>query len=207
MTSFAVASILFALAAVAPSAEGERVAPSEPQLVEVEGTLRSMRGPLNDTSVLMRVERSAPTTAPNLTLHGDRQDLEVELRRLAGARVRVVGMQNDPRRPSPEHVYVERYEILDVGHNEVPRIGHLATLDLDGKARLLFVDERGLAQLLPEGWAKKLRNHAGAKIWLLGTTIEGRLIPKKFAILKPPRPDHAPDAEPERKRMDKDPGK
>ena len=200
MPSSALISILFGLAAVAPGSEGSKgseqppESPSGPHVVEVDGTIRSVRGGIKDAPILMHVEHSTPATASNLTLHASRPEFEDELRRLAGARIRITGVRDDPRQPSQEHVYVERYEILDVGHHEVPRIGHLATLDLDGRPRLLFVDESGLAQLLPEGWAKKLKTQAGAKIWMLGSTIDGRLVPKKFAILKPPRSANTPAA-------------
>src|SRR5438067_1756224 len=103
----------------------------------VTGKVREVGGGLRGASqaLLVADDRS------EVVLHGASEADEEELRRLAGVRVKVFGVKTDPR-----SVKVERYEIVDVGGGVVPRIGHVALLELGGKPRLIFVSEDGKAE-------------------------------------------------------------
>src|SRR5205085_664681 len=108
-----------------------------------------------------------------------------ELRRLAGIRIKVHGVKGDPMLPEGNHIRVDRYDIVDVGGGVTPRIGTLATISLDGTARLIFVDEEGNAEMLPRGWATKMMKNAGAKVWVVGARGKTELKPDRFGILRP----------------------
>lgn len=79
---------------------------------------------------------------------------------------------------------VQDYKILDVGAGVVPELGMIAAVNIEGKSRLLFVSENGQASLLPNGWARKMKRHVGAKIWMVGKQKDGQLKPTRFAILR-----------------------
>ena len=113
-----------------------------------------------------------------------------ELRRLSGLVVRVTGVTGDPRAAAKDDILVDRYEIKEIGKGVVPRVGRLALLRVGGQqSRLVFVDERGEADLLPAGWSRKMKRHAGAKVWMVGRRDrDGSFRPQRFAILRAPTP-------------------
>ena len=162
--------ILFALSA-APAAAG-------PYEVELRGEIRTVK--------------AGPTTRAALIVDDDthvlaarRPDLEEELRNLDGATVVVAGYRDDALRPPGVDVLVETYAIVDVGDGRVPRLGRLAALVLDGETKLLFVDEAGRADILPESWKKRMLEHVGAKLWILGRRAkDGSYTPTRFQILR-----------------------
>ncbi len=168
--SLAPLALMLALAAHNP---GPR-----PQPIELTGEVKEVSGGAGTSRALLITEDGS-----EYQLHGAADPSERELVRLSGAKVHVFGMINDPRIPLGKHVMVGRYEITDVG-GVVPRIGHLAKLEIDRSTRLLFVDEAGNAELLPEGWAKKMMSHVGAKIWMVGSRAGKHFQPQRFAILK-----------------------
>lgn len=122
-------------------------------------------------------------------LHALDPGFRTELRRLSGLKVRVHGVVGDPRAAAADHVLVDRYRILDIGKGVVPRVGRLAALRVGPQRRLVFVDDRGQADLLPAGWGKKLTRHAGAKVWMVGRRDkDGSFRPQRFAILRSAEP-------------------
>lgn len=164
-------ALLLSLSAHAPSMP-------KPEPIELVGEVKEIgAGP--DGSRALLVSESG-----DYQLHGSAEPADAELVRLAGAKIRVYGITGDPRLPSGKHVRVERYEIVDVGGGVVPQIGHIAKIELGGRTRLLFVSEGGIADLLPEGWGKKMMQHVGAKIWMVGSRQGKEFSPQRFAILK-----------------------
>lgn len=162
-----------------------------PARVELVGKIREVGGGQRGEAQALLVldDKSDRVLHASTELDGE------ELRRLAGVRVKVFGVEHDPMVPKGNHVRVERYEIIDVGGGAVPRIGRIAELQLDGKPRLIFVGDDGRAELLPTSWMKKMAKHTGAKLWVLGNRAEtkGELTPARFAILRPgPRSAEAP---------------
>lgn len=113
-------------------------------------------------------------------LRGRSADDDVELRRLAGVKVRVHGLLEPSSR-----VAVDRFDILDIGGGVVPRLGTLAALA--GEARLLFVADDGQATFLPAGFTAKLKDQVGARVWLVGTQRGEKLQVSRFAVLRPGR--------------------
>jgi hypothetical protein len=122
-----------------------------------------------------------------LVLHGREPTDDIELIHLAGVRVRMNVVRGDQMLPRGNHVRVDSYEILDIGGGVVPRIGVIAAFEMNGKQRLLFVDDLGRADLLPEGWSAKMSKHVGSRAWVVGTKEKVELIPTRFAILRPAR--------------------
>ncbi len=122
-------------------------------------------------------------------------DLRIELRRLAGAVIKVSGVVGDPRVAAKDHVLVDRYEIVEIGKGIVPRVGRLAMLQVGPQERLVFVDESGQADLLPQGWSRRMRRYAGAKVWMVGRRDkDGSFRPQRFSILRGPRKERVRDA-------------
>lgn len=119
-----------------------------------------------------------------LVLHGHDDADDAELMRLAGVRVKIFAIKGDPLLPRGNHVRVDRYEIVDVGNGVVPRVGRIASLELNGTTRLLFVDDQGHADLLPAGFAKKMQPSVGARAWMIGTKEKGDFVPTRFSILR-----------------------
>lgn len=161
-----------------------------PERVTIAGKVREVGGGVGGASKVLLVLEDNHQVELHPASAGD----EVELQRLAGARVRVIGVRGDPLIPAGDHVRVDRYEILDVGGGITPRIGRIAELTLDGKVRLLFAGEDGVAELLPESWNLKMKRHVGAKLWVAGnrSEVKGELTPSRFAILRPvPKADPA----------------
>lgn len=153
----------------------------DPVSVTLEGEVREIGGGVGG-SPRAQLKLDDQST---LVLHGRTPPDSDELRRLAGIRVRIVGVKGDPTLPRSD-VRVAQYEILDVGGKVVPRIGSLALAKLDEGPRLLFVDEQGQAEVLPETWLKKMEPHVGAKLWVIGSSSRpGRLTPSRFGILRP----------------------
>lgn len=151
-----------------------------PEAVQLEGQVRAAAGgPAGRARVLLVTKN-----AEEYELHATAKADHAELERLAGVKVRIRGVQGDPRLPRGRHVMVDGYDIVDVGAGVVPSLGTIASLEMNGKARLLFVSEDGQAALLPEGWARKMQRHVGAKIWMVGKLEAGKLRPKRFAILR-----------------------
>jgi hypothetical protein len=118
-----------------------------------------------------------------LTLRGHTAADDDEIKRLGGMKVRVFATEGDPGLPQG-YLRVERYEIVDVG-GSVPRIGMLAEIEIEGQKRLIFVADDGTADLLPEGWLKKMAKHVGAKMWMIGTRGRTGFQPAKHGILRP----------------------
>lgn len=106
-------------------------------------------------------------------------DLEPELRRLAGIRVRVTG-RSAPTAVGPG-LAVTGYELLEVDG----RTPHLGILDRDAEGGWVLRpegDEDALAlRGLPEG-----RLQPGMKIWVVGATgADGRLAVESYGIVAP----------------------
>jgi hypothetical protein len=153
-----------------------------PVAVEVTGKVREVgSGPGGKVEPILELDDKS-----EVTLHGREDADDIELRRLAGTRVKVSGMKGDPTLPRGNHVRVLKYEILDAGGGVVPKLGRIAEIAIDGKTRLLFVDDEGKAAFLPQGWIAKLQKHVGAKVWIVaGETKGSEMTPSKFAILRP----------------------
>lgn len=151
-----------------------------PAPFEATGKVREILGSAERPQAVLELDDKS-----ELVLHGATELDDAELRRLAGVRIKTKGIKGDPLLPRGNHVRVAHYDILDVGGGVVPRIGRIASLDLNGTERLLFVDDDGSAQLLPLGWASKMTKHVGAKVWLVGTRAKAELTPTRFAILRP----------------------
>lgn len=170
----------------------------QPAKVELVGKIREVGGGLRGgpQALLVLDDKS------DRVLHGASDLDDEELRRLAGARVRVFGVENDPMMPRGNHVRVDRYEILDVGGGAVPRLGRLAELELEGKQRLVFVADDGRAELLPASWYKKMSKHVGARLWVVGDRAPGKaeLTPVRFAIIRPGPKSAITDDQPDDKR-------
>ena len=155
--------------------------PPEVRPVTLEGKIREVAaGPAGrPQAMLIDAEGARPLFALDPAF-------SKELRRLAGLKVRVHGTVGDPRAAAKDHVLVDRYEILEVNKGVVPRVGHLAVLRVGTDARLVFVDGDGRADLLPQGWGRRMQRHAGAKIWMVGLRDkDGSFRPQRFAILRP----------------------
>ena len=150
----------------------------KPQPIELFGEVKEASGGAGGSRALLMVEGG------EYQLHAAVTPSENELKRLSGAKVRIFGITGDPRIPRGKHVLVERYEIVDVGGGVVPRIGQIAKIEIGGDTRLLFVDAAGTADLLPEGWGKKMMQHVGAKVWMVGSKNGKDFQPQRFAILK-----------------------
>lgn len=164
-------ALLFALSAHAP-------ATPKPKPIELVGEVKEVSGGAGTSRALLLIEGG------EYQLHGLANPSRNELVRLSGAKVRVYGITGDPRIPRGKHVLVERYEIVDVGGGVAPRVGRIAKLEMNGATRLLFVDESGVADLLPAGWGKKMMQHVGAKVWMVGSRNGKGFQPQRFAILK-----------------------
>jgi hypothetical protein len=151
-----------------------------PEPVSLVGQVRAAAGGGAGRARVLLVTKNAEEFEIHASDRGDAAELE----RLAGVKVKVRGIKNDPRLPRGRHVMVEGYEIVDVGKGVVPELGTIASLETSQGAKLLFVNEMGQAALLPDGWAKKMSRHVGAKIWMVGQRKGDRLRPKRFAILR-----------------------
>lgn len=150
----------------------------KPKPIELLGSVKEVSGGPGSSRALIVLDGGG-----SYQLHGTASPSEAELKRLSGVKVRIYGITGDPRIPRGKHVLVDRYEIVDVGKGVVPRIGRIAKMDLGGATRLLFVDERGDADLLPEGWGKKMMKHVGAKLWMVGSRSGSKFTPQRFSIL------------------------
>lgn len=116
-------------------------------------------------------------------LRGLTGDLDEELRRLAGTKVKLSGaLEPDSR------FAVHRYDILDVGGGLVPRLGVIAELTMGEAKRLLFVDDAGVATFLPNGFTAKLKDQVGARVWVVGTMKSDKLQVTRFGILRSAKP-------------------
>ena len=151
-----------------------------PKPVTLVGQVRSAAGGAAGRARVLLVTKNAEEFELHTAARADGDELE----RLAGVKVEVRGVRNDPRLPRGRHVMVEGYEIVDVGNGVVPELGTIASLDMNGAPRLIFVNRKGQAALLPAGWAKKMQRHVGAKIWMVGKRDGERLRPTRFAILR-----------------------
>jgi hypothetical protein len=152
-----------------------------PTAVEIVGKVREQKGgsgPKNEALLTL-------DDGSEVVLHGRDESEDNELMRLAGVRVKVNGIKGDPLLPRGNHVRAFRYAIVDVGGGVAPRVGRIAEIELDGKGRLLFVDDEGRAETLPESFRPKLGQHVGAKVWVVGTAQKSELTPARFAILRP----------------------
>ena len=100
-------------------------------------------------------------------------DLQGELARLSGAKVRVHGFQ---RAKSPGGFDVESYDVLEID-GEVPKVGILnlsaGTLLLAGRDTVELPDP-------PE----ELRNKAGAKVWIVGHPTGGKVVVQSYGIIR-----------------------
>lgn len=150
-----------------------------PKSVELVGEVREVSGgPMGRSRAVLLAD------GEQYTMHGIDSATAEELTRLSGVRIKAFGLLNDPRLPRGHHVLVQRYAIVDVGKGVVPRIGVIATITVDGKDRLIFVDDEGRADPLPKGWGKKMKRHVGAKIWLVGSGEGASFKPRRFSILR-----------------------
>lgn len=185
--------MLFTPVALMLTLAGHPPAPAaKPKALELEGKVREVTGgPAGRTQPVLMVEAEGQAT--EWVLHGADEELASELRRLAGTKVRVSGFTQDPRVPRGQHLWVQRYSLLEIASGAVPRVGSLATLSLDGKERLLFVDDQGAAELLPEGWSRKMKTQAGARVWMVGEKNGDAFTPQRFAILRAPKRGAQPE--------------
>ncbi len=151
-----------------------------PKTVELRGEVREVSGgKLGKSRAVLVVE-----DGEEYTMHGMDSATGEELTRLAGTKIEAFGLMNDPRLPRGNHVLVQRYAIVDVGKGVVPRTGVIAQMEIGGAMRLLFVDDDGRADLLPEGWGKKMSRHVGARIWMVGSGEGASFKPLRFSILR-----------------------
>jgi len=164
-----VASILFACSAALAAG---------PEPVEQRGEIRTVKvGPSTRAALIVGDDTTI--------LAARRAGLDEELQNLDGATVVVTGYRDPGLRPPGADLVVESYEIVDVGDGRVPRLGRLAALAVDGETKLLFVDEAGRADVLPESWKKRMLEHVGAKLWVLGRRArDGSYTPTRFQILR-----------------------
>lgn len=184
MSTFAL-GLLMTLAAQAPSVD------SGARALELTGTIREAAGGIGGKArALLKTD-----DGKSFEVHGSTDTRQEELRRLSSVKVKLWGVTGDPRIPAGDHLLVERYEILDVGGGVVPRVGKIALLSMNGKEHLIFVDKSGHADLLPSGWSKKMKQHVGAKVWMVGTGSGAKFKPTKFSVLKT-RTSSAEKAEP-----------
>ncbi len=148
-----------------------------PLEVELRGEIRTLRTGPETRAVLVAGD-------DNHVLASRLPGLEEELLNLEGVTVLVVGNRDRHLRPRGVDLLVERYTILDVGDGRVPRVGHLASLKMPDGPRLLFVDDRGQADFLPDSWNKRMATKVGSKIWILGRRDDGAFVPTRFRILR-----------------------
>jgi len=146
--------------------------PAAADELRLAGKIKEVAGGPTGRAILVTADGDSHTLAAGVGI------LDTELRRLAGLSVAVHGEASEGR------VLVHRYELLDDGLGGRPRLGLLAQLELEGKARLVFVDEHGLAELLPDGWTKKMGAHLGARIWIVGERAGGVFRPARFGVLR-----------------------
>ncbi|MEQ8280063.1 MAG: hypothetical protein RMA76_01855 [Deltaproteobacteria bacterium] len=151
-----------------------------PKTVQMRGEVREVSGGKLGKSRAVLVADDGE----EYTMHGIDSETGEELTRLAGVKIDAFGLLNDPRLPRGRHVLVQRYQIVDVGKGVVPRTGVIASVDMGGTKRLLFVDDDGRADLLPEGWGKKMNRHVGARIWMVGSGEGASFKPLRFSILR-----------------------
>lgn len=161
-------ALLFAIVA------GDAVA-SEP--VTFEGKVKEVSGgPFGRGQPILQT-----TGGEKLVLEGATGAKTSELLRLSGLIVSVTGKRTDVE----GRLVVDHYEITDIGRGVRPRVGHFATIMLDGTRRMLFVDIDGQADVLPAGWTKRMLRHVGAKAWMHGTRGNKAFQPSRFGILAP----------------------
>jgi hypothetical protein len=157
-----------------------------PDRVEQRGEIRTVKvGPSTRAALVQGDDTKV--------LAARRPGLDEELQNLDGATVVVKGYRDPGLRPPGTDLVVESYEILDVGDGRVPRLGRLAVLALGEETKLLFVDEAGRADVLPESWKKRMIEHVGAKLWVIGRRAsDGSYTPTRFRILRAGPEDGAP---------------
>lgn len=179
----ATVALLMSLTAHPPSAV------PKPKPIELSGKVREASNLPGKSQAVLTLD-----SGEEWVLHATSDDLRQELVRLAGTKVALSGLHGDPRFPRGNHALVERYQIVDAGNGQVPRVGLLASIELDGKTRLLFVDDGGQAETLPEGWNDKMRRHVGAKLWIVGTKVGEKFTPTRYALLRTKAVAPAPEA-------------
>ncbi len=177
--SFFGLSVVLALVGQASGPAGPELKDA-PSSVTLTGKVREQRsGPGG------RIEPTLVTSGRRqYILHGRDDASRKELLRLSGTKIRVDGSAILGTTSPKRHIHVDRYQIIDVGGGKQPRVGILASLTLKGKARMVFVDERGQADLLPRKWGTRMARHVGAKMWMLGTKTARGFRPGRYAILR-----------------------
>lgn len=151
-----------------------------PEPIIVQGKVHAASGGAAGRARVLIITKNAE----EYELHTPEVPAHNELERLAGVTVKIQGYQGDPRLPRGRHVMVNSYEILDVGNGVRPELGVIAEIQIEDKSRLIFVNEDGQAALLPEGWARKMQQLVGAKLWMVSKKKEGGIRPSRFAILR-----------------------
>lgn len=148
---------------------------------EIAGTIREVGG-AGRSVVELKTEEGE-----TLSLRAKSSQDEVELKNLGTLKVKLVGERDK------QGLLVERYEILETGpEGQKPRLGLLASLLVAGEARMIFVDERGQAELLPSGFSSKTKALVGAKVWMIGLKKGDRYTPLRFGVLRAPAASAAP---------------
>ena len=110
-------------------------------------------------------------------LLGRKREMREELRRLASARVHVQGERIESY--PADGLDVHRYEVLEVDGQRP----HVGTLEWGEGDELLLRDNR---RALPIHAAPEaLREHVGAKVWIVGEMWEGRLRLSSYGIIRP----------------------
>jgi hypothetical protein len=148
-------------------------APAAPPEVRIRGEVREVKSGASIRPALFNEHGS-------FVLQARRPGLGVELVRLVGATVEVVGREAD----GGADVEVDGYRLLSVGSGRVPRVGTLARLTTEDGEQLLFVDAQGRADPLPDSWVPRLKDYVGAKLWILGRREGLRFLPTRFQILR-----------------------
>ncbi len=148
---------------------------------EISGTVREVGG-LGRSAVELKTE-----DGETLSLKGKTNEGDLELKSLGTLKVKLFGERDQ------QSLVVERFEILETGpEGQKPRLGLLASLMVGGEPRMIFVDERGQAELLPSGFSSKMKALVGAKVWMIGLKKGDRYTPLRFGVLRPRAESPAP---------------
>lgn len=105
-------------------------------------------------------------------------ELEEEISRLSGARVRVMGVRSEGSYPGPT-VRASAYRILAIDGEE-PSVGILRR---DGESVYLEPDEAGGERVELSAVPDGLRDRIGAKVWVITPEDGGAVL--RYGILRP----------------------
>lgn len=144
-----------------------------------------MSTPRTDTQATGTVSVTGTTVASAVTLHSEGArsltlvgDLASELRRLAGATVRVTGRDAGAGQFGPR-LDVQRYDVLAI-NGQTPVVGILRT---GGDMPRLVAAPGDTVSLI--GVPDALRAQDGAKVWITGRRTDGGLEVQSYGVLRP----------------------